>query len=65
MVDDLLAQRGKGIVYAGDALPEETHLLVNYLNDLLGNSALYVTGTVCAGIRHQYARKISPPLLPI
>jgi len=46
MVDDLLANRGKGIVYAGDALPEETHVLANYLNELLGNTTLYVTSTV-------------------
>ena len=46
LVDDLLAHRGKGIVYAGDVLPEETHILVNYLNELLGNTALYVTTAV-------------------
>lgn len=41
LADDLVRHRGKGIVYAGNALPEHVHILVNYLNHALGNDALY------------------------
>ena len=41
LVDDLIANRKKAIVYAGPALPEEAHLAVHVLNDILGNTALY------------------------
>lgn len=41
MVKDLIANRGKGIVYAGRALSEEIHIAVNILNEILGNTALY------------------------
>jgi MoCo/4Fe-4S cofactor protein with predicted Tat translocation signal len=40
LVDDLLAFRGKALVHAGSGLPEEVHIAVNLLNDLLGNGAL-------------------------
>lgn len=41
MVKDLLANRGKGIVYAGREQSTEIHLVVNYINEILGNAALY------------------------
>jgi len=41
LVDDLVTLRGKGIVYAGSALNTDVHVAVNYLNELLGNTALY------------------------
>lgn len=41
LVDDLIANRRKAIVYAGPALPEEAHLAVHVLNDILGCTALY------------------------
>jgi molybdopterin-containing oxidoreductase family iron-sulfur binding subunit len=41
LAEDLLAHRGEGIIVAGETLPVETHILVNYLNELLGNSNLY------------------------
>ncbi len=41
LVQDLLNNQGKSIVLAGNSLSEETHVLVNYLNDLLDNSSLY------------------------
>ena len=41
LVNDLLAHRGKAIVHAGNTLPESVHILVNYLNEILGNTALY------------------------
>ncbi|RJP62487.1 MAG: 4Fe-4S dicluster domain-containing protein [Ignavibacteriales bacterium] len=43
LVNDLIKNRGAGIVYAGDRLPEGVHLVVNYLNEILGNSKLYDT----------------------
>ncbi len=43
IVKDLLANKGKSIVYAGSTLPEDVHLAVNYLNELLGNKNLYRT----------------------
>jgi MoCo/4Fe-4S cofactor protein with predicted Tat translocation signal len=41
LVDDLIANRGQAIVYAGNTLPEAVHVAVNYLNELLGNTVLY------------------------
>lgn len=45
LVDDLLLNRKNALVYAGPGLPEETHLAVHVLNDLLGNSAVYGTAS--------------------
>ncbi len=44
LTDDLVAHRGRGIVYAGSALGRDVQTAVNYLNDLLGNTALYASG---------------------
>ncbi len=41
LVSDLLKNRGKSIVYAGDHLPEDVHIAVNQLNAALGNEAIY------------------------
>ncbi len=41
LVSDLLNNRGKAIVYAGDHLPEEVHIAVNLLNSSLSNETLY------------------------
>lgn len=41
IITDLLNNKGKSIIYAGATLPEEVHIAVNYLNDLLGNKNLY------------------------
>ena len=41
LADDLCANIGRSIVIAGDVLPVEVHVAVNYLNEMLGNSALY------------------------
>jgi molybdopterin-containing oxidoreductase family iron-sulfur binding subunit len=41
LVSDLLKNKGKSIVYAGDHLPEDVHIAVNLLNDILGNKGLY------------------------
>lgn len=43
LVSDLINNAGKSIVHAGTTLPEEVHIAVNYLNELLGNKALYRT----------------------
>jgi Fe-S-cluster-containing dehydrogenase component/anaerobic selenocysteine-containing dehydrogenase len=41
LADDLKRHRGTSIIVAGSILPEEVHVAVNYLNDYLGNAALY------------------------
>ncbi|MGE5353133.1 MAG: TAT-variant-translocated molybdopterin oxidoreductase [Acidobacteriota bacterium] len=41
MVSDLINHRGAAIVYAGSRLPEEVHVAVNALNEMLGNTKLY------------------------
>jgi len=41
LVADLIETKGKGIVYAGDTLPEEVHVAVNLLNEVLENSSMY------------------------
>ena len=41
LVNDLIKYQGKSIIHCGTTLPEEVHIAVNYLNDLLGNNVLY------------------------
>ncbi len=43
LVNDLINNRGKAIVYAGRTLSEQTHIAVNLLNEILGNTNLYRT----------------------
>ncbi|HRI45578.1 MAG TPA: molybdopterin oxidoreductase, partial [Ignavibacteriaceae bacterium] len=40
-VNDLVANKGKAIVYSGRTLNEEVHIAVNLLNEVLGNTSLY------------------------
>lgn len=49
MVDDLVAARGRGIVYAGAAHDEDLHAAVHVLNEMLGNAALYAAGAPAVG----------------
>ena len=44
LADDLVDNAGRSIVIAGDVLPVEAHVAVNYLNKILGTNALYETG---------------------
>lgn len=41
LVEDLLKNRGSAIVIAGSKLPESTHIAVNLLNEVLGNTGMY------------------------
>lgn len=41
LVNDLLNGNGKSVVYGGDALSMEYHVLINAINELIGASALY------------------------
>ena len=59
LVDDLLAARGKGIVYAGAAHGADVHAAVNVLNDILGNTASVRCS--CAGGRWQSHRRMNLP----
>ncbi|MGA3244344.1 MAG: TAT-variant-translocated molybdopterin oxidoreductase [Bacteroidota bacterium] len=43
LVDDLIENTGRSFVIAGDVLPSDVHVAVNYLNELLGNNVLYET----------------------
>ncbi len=43
LLKDLHANKGRAIVYAGKTLPENVHIAVNYLNELIGGKALYST----------------------
>ncbi|MGA9117136.1 MAG: molybdopterin dinucleotide binding domain-containing protein [Bacteroidota bacterium] len=43
LVADLMAHRGSSVIHAGSRLDPDIHVLVNYLNELLGN------GGVCEG----------------
>lgn len=43
LVSDLIANKGKSIITAGNSLPENVHIAVNLLNDALGNKNLYRT----------------------
>ena len=42
LVDDLIERAGRAIVLAGEILPADVHVAVNALNEILGNSALYL-----------------------
>ncbi len=41
MVKDLTANQGRSLIYGGVALSESAHIIINGLNDALGNTALY------------------------
>jgi len=41
LINDLIKNSGKSIVYAGETLPVETHIAVNLLNEILGSTELY------------------------
>ncbi len=41
LINDLAKNQGSSLVHAGDKLPESTHIAVNLLNEVLGNSKLY------------------------
>lgn len=45
LVFDLIQNKGNAIVYAGDTLSKETHLAVNLLNEILGNTPVYSNST--------------------
>ncbi len=40
LADDLVSHRGRALVHAGRTLSESVHVLVNYLNEILGNTSL-------------------------
>ncbi|AFH49098.1 Alternative complex III protein ActB [Ignavibacterium album JCM 16511] len=42
LVNDLIANKSKSIIHAGDLMPENVHIAVNILNELLGNKTLYI-----------------------
>ncbi len=50
LVKNLVSSQGKCIVHSGPTLPEEVHIAVNYLNELLGNTELYRTDTACIAL---------------
>ena len=41
LVSDLLENKGRSLVYAGQHLPEDVQIAVNLLNDAIGNDVLY------------------------
>lgn len=41
LVSDLLNNKGRSIIYAGNRLSERVHIATNLLNEVLGNSKLY------------------------
>lgn len=52
LIKDLQANKGNSIVYAGDTSPVEVHNVVNAINDLLGNTALYNFQTGFAPVKY-------------
>ncbi len=46
LVKDLLKNKSASIIYAGRTLPENVHIAVNLLNEILGNTKLYTQDTV-------------------
>ncbi len=41
VLDDLISNKGMSFVYAGNTLPENVHIAVNLLNDVLENYSIY------------------------
>ncbi|PCJ19865.1 MAG: molybdopterin oxidoreductase [Candidatus Cloacimonadota bacterium] len=41
LVDDLVQNKGKVLVYAGEQLPEDVHVVVNFLNEVLEADKMY------------------------
>lgn len=41
LAEDLINNKGKAIVYAGESLPSDVHIAVNFLNEMLDNTNLY------------------------
>ena len=41
LVEDLINNKGKAIVCAGEVLPADVHIAVNFLNEMLDNTSLY------------------------
>ncbi|MBT8380204.1 MAG: TAT-variant-translocated molybdopterin oxidoreductase [Ignavibacteria bacterium] len=41
LVNDLISNKGKAILHAGDHLPEDVHVAINTINHALGNDVLY------------------------
>jgi MoCo/4Fe-4S cofactor protein with predicted Tat translocation signal len=41
LVKDLDENRGKSIIHAGETLDKDVHIAVNFLNEILGNTAMY------------------------
>jgi Fe-S-cluster-containing dehydrogenase component/anaerobic selenocysteine-containing dehydrogenase len=50
LVDDLCSAKGASIVHAGSSLPASVHSAVNYLNEMLGNTALYGSSVLASAI---------------
>ena len=43
LISDLKKNQGNSYISAGSLLPESTHIAVNLLNEVLGNTKLYIT----------------------
>ncbi|PCJ60521.1 MAG: molybdopterin oxidoreductase [Planctomycetota bacterium] len=41
LVNDLKKLKGNSLIYAGEKLPLSVHVLVNYINEVLGNQSVY------------------------
>ncbi|MCJ8346569.1 4Fe-4S dicluster domain-containing protein, partial [bacterium] len=41
LVDDLVANQGKSLIYAGEQLPEDVHVVINFLNEVLEADKMY------------------------
>lgn len=41
LIQDLVDHKGEALVYAGDQLPQEVHLVVNFLNEVLESDKMY------------------------
>jgi len=53
LINDLIINADKSIVYAGETLPKETHIAVNLLNEILGSIKLYDNSSYFKSIFNQ------------
>ncbi|NJD21366.1 MAG: 4Fe-4S dicluster domain-containing protein [Melioribacter sp.] len=60
LINDLNTNRSKSIVYAGDTLPKEVQIAVNFLNEILGNTSLYdYANSFKSLVKHSSTEEIS------
>ena len=57
LVSDLISNKGRSIITAGNSLPENVHVAVNLLNEALGNTNMYRTNAASVELAEQSTKE--------